>query len=121
MDTRFEPSRLIGPEDISRGDYVTVSHEIQEYVPWFSDDFWRGNVDAKRVSTVAERSGRPLRVVGVCQPFVLVQDVRGRHGTVDLRRQRLARLSQAFGEEAFRRMGSESDGVGWLCAEGGGI
>ena len=95
-----EPSRLIGPEDIELGDYVTVSHETFEYVP----SACKRDIKPSRVTLMVDNAGRPLKVVSVCQPFVLVEDPNGKHYPLDLRRHRLARLSMTYGNTAFHRM-----------------
>lgn len=46
----------------------------------------------------------PFRVVEVCVPFVLVAEPDGAHRTLDLRRHRLARVSDRFGQRAFARL-----------------
>lgn len=96
-----EPSRLIGPEDIEPGDYVTVSHETFEYLPSGCER----DAEPMRVTLIADNAGRPLKVVSICQPFVLVKDPNGKHYPLDLRAHRLARLSASYGKKTFKRMG----------------
>ena len=121
MDTRYEPSRLIGPEDIRVGEYVTVSHVVYEWVSRDEHQTLHRPIEPTRVTMMADDAGRPLRVVGVCQPFVLVEDPRGKHTTVDLRQHRLAKLSRDFGTHAFCRMRPSKGSPDVLCTDGAGI
>ena len=96
----YEPSSLIGPEDIELGDYVTVSHETFEYIPTGCEH----DGQLRRVTMLADNAGKPLKVVSLCPPFILVEDPNGKHYPVDLRNHRLARLSGSYGKEAFELM-----------------
>ena len=40
----------------------------------------------------------PMKVVEVCLPFVLVERATGRHRTLDVRRHKLARVSDRYAE-----------------------
>lgn len=104
MDLQLEPSRLIGPEDVRPGIYVTVSHETFEFVPRLHGKPEAGGVEPIRVTFIPHHAGRPFKVVSVCLPFVLVKDPWDRHHPFDLRCHRLARLSASFGKTAFKRM-----------------
>lgn len=101
-------SRLIGPEDVAAGDFVTVSHETLEVVPWGEiGGCDGGGVKAVRVEVLSERAGRALKVVAVCRPWVLVEEAWGECCALDLRSVRLARLSGAYGKAAFKLMGGK--------------
>jgi hypothetical protein len=91
-------------EDIAPGMYVTVMREVSECVKfWALVGPW-SQIEMARWERTPERSGTPLRVVGVCVPFVLVERVGGSHRTLDVRRHRLAVLPSRFGAESFRRL-----------------
>ena len=99
---RIKPARLIGPEDVRPGLYVTVAETTWQvlYVP---EESGIGAPEARiaRVSGWDGDAGWPLRVVSVSLPYVLAIDRDGDHVAVDLRRSRLARLSKAYGQAAF--------------------
>lgn len=102
MRTSKKPSRVIGPEDVRIGDYVTVTHTTYEFVmdpcPGISQD----EVKPNRVTLIPWDAGRPMKVLSVCLPFVLVVDTARTTDTLDLRRHRIAKLSSAHGRKAFK-------------------
>ena len=105
MEYERTMSRLLPPEDIEVGQYVSVLHVVGESMPWdFElDATWRQRSPV-RTLWLPDRGGVPLRVVEVCLPFVLVERPSGRHRTLDVRRYRLARVSDRYGREVFKRI-----------------
>lgn len=94
--------RRLAPEDLAPGLYVSVMR-ARVSRPWWmcdEDESWKGE---SSVVVTPSYAGVPLRVVGVCLPFVLAEKPDGRHWTLDVRRHELARLSSRYGSEAFRR------------------
>ncbi|MAE66801.1 MAG: hypothetical protein CMJ18_21290 [Phycisphaeraceae bacterium] len=69
---------------------------------------WQRDVETSRVRYIPEQSGRPLKVLGVCLPFVLVRRPDGRHVTLDLRRHHVVRLSKSYGRRAFAGIAANS-------------
>lgn len=100
--------QTLAPEDVREGEYVTVVRQTLELLPLLCDEWETPRV--RRVSVMPGWSGTPLRVVRVCLPFVLTEDASGRHLTLDLRRQELARLSEEYGKKAFKCLGGEATG-----------
>ena len=96
--------RPVSIEDIAPGMYVTVLREVVECVAWWALDGPWSPVEMARWERTPTKSGRPLRVIGVCVPFVLVERANGLHRTLDVRRHRLAVLPGRFGAESFRRL-----------------
>lgn len=97
-------AKLLAPEDVRVGDGVTLAHETIQFLA--RDDPPPGE-DRNRVLTariIPDAAGRPLRVREVCLPFVLVRDARGRHETLDLRRQHLYRLDPAYAKRALGKL-----------------
>ena len=96
-------SQPLAPEDIRAGDFVSLLQVVSEVLPFF----FMEDVQYRKVETVKithlPHSTRPLEVVEVCLPFVLVKGTDGKHETLDVRRHRLARLSQRYGKKAFKR------------------
>ncbi|QNN21693.1 hypothetical protein HED60_05230 [Planctomycetales bacterium ZRK34] len=106
MDTQFKPTRLIGPEDIKVGQYVTVAHETVELLRYDNSVPTQPVLETMSVQVRHCGAGWPMKVAAVSQPYVLVTDPRGRSFSVDLRRYRLARLPRKFGKAAFARIKS---------------
>ncbi len=84
------------------GDYITVCHEIGQLLPECSE--WKRDMQVIHVRFMPWDAGDPLRVEGVCLPFVLVSTPQGKHETLDLRRQEIVRLDPSFGRSAFKKM-----------------
>ena len=105
MECEQSMSRSLPPEDILVGQYVTVLHVVGEYLPFDcdSDAACRG-VHPLRTLWLPDSGGMPMRVIQVCLPFVLVERPNGRHRTLDVRRYKLARVSDQYGEEVFRHI-----------------
>ncbi len=97
-----KPSRVIGPEDVRRGDYVTVTHTLYEFIQDTCASTPRQEIPVSRVTVMSDDAGRAMKVVAVCLPFVLVEDTHGKRDSLDLRRHRVARLTNAFGRKAFK-------------------
>ncbi len=96
-------SQPLAPEDIRPGDFVSLLHVVSECVPFFCiEDVQFRQIEPVRI-THMPRSIEPMEVVEVCLPFVLVRKVDGEHATLDVRRHKLARLSQRFGKKSFKR------------------
>jgi len=97
-----KPSRLIGPEDVRAGQYVTCAHRTFELFVHPCDVLTaERHLQPYYATVTAYDAGRALRVEAVCLPFVLVRDTHGRVEGLDLRQVRLARLSKAYGRAAF--------------------
>lgn len=110
MKKLSKPSRVIGPEDVRRGQYVTLTHATYELLV---DRCGMGSgqeLKTGKVTIIPYEAGHPLKVVSVCLPFVLVVDMNKRHRTLDLRRQQIARLSKAFGKRAFKAIAKQKTG-----------
>jgi hypothetical protein len=98
-------ARPLAPEDVRAGDYICVMKVLQEYMPFWAilEESWK-KPELIRLTWMPADSGTPLKVVEVCIPFVLVQQVDGTHKTLDLRRHGVGRLSDRFGSRAFKRL-----------------
>ncbi len=109
-------SRLIGPEDVRPGQYVTVSEKtwqilcMPEACGGIAEEPW-----VAHVSGWPDGAGWPLRVVRVCLPYVLAVNAAGEHVTVDLRCHRLSRLSKAYGKAVFEAVGKPAQPAAKPC------
>ena len=99
-------AKILAPEDIRRGDYVTLMHVVWE-IPSF---FWSADASLLppdqpvRIHFVHLEGGMPLKVKSVCLPFVLAKHPLGGIRMLDLRRQKLARLDTNFATAAWKAL-----------------
>lgn len=91
--------RRVAPEDIRPGDYIAVSTVVESHVFPMCEP--TGELRIAKVETIPWNSGEPLCVVAVCLPFILARDSEGTRGSVDVRRSRLVRVSDAYARAAF--------------------
>ncbi len=103
MKTQTKPSRVIGPEDVRRGDYVTVTHTMYEYISDLCPSITEEEVKIVRVTVMSDDAGLANKVVAVCLPFILVEDTTGKRESLDLRRHRIAILTKNYGRKAFKK------------------
>jgi hypothetical protein len=109
-------SRLLAAEDLRRGDFASILHEVVEY-----PSFWLG-CDAQlyppnelvRMQCRSSESGVPLKVKAICLPFVFVKKPCGEHRTLDVRQHRLARLSADYARPVW----AGTERRGWQCEVG---
>lgn len=101
-------ARRLAPEDLRPGDYVAVSRAICQLIPDGCTEGW-GKLRTIDLPYIPYDAGEPLRVVGVCLPFVFVKTAPGGHDTLDTRRQTLVRLGKIYGKRAFTCMGPKKD------------
>jgi hypothetical protein len=101
----FTVARPLAPEEIDAGMYVAVLYEHESLMPIYQADtlLELQSMEMVRWRDTPERA-RSFRVISVCVPFVLVERPSGKHVTLDIRVTSLARLSDAFGSESFKRL-----------------
>ena len=96
--------RMLAPEDIQPGDYVTPLSTLAE-VPsyWWCGDDWSLPRDRPvYIRFITGCDGAPLRVKSICVPFILVKQPDGQSLTLDLRKCQLARLDRKYGRRAWK-------------------
>jgi hypothetical protein len=97
-------AKVLAPEDVRVGDYVTLLHVIEE-IPSF---WWCGGMGATRpdepvrVPFIPKKGGVPFRVRSVCLPFILVKSPTGSQRNLDVRRHHLARLDRVHAQAAWK-------------------
>jgi hypothetical protein len=99
---RIALAKALAPEEIRRGDFVTLLYVINEWPTWYWDDDLQSRQEPVQVRMTPQDEPRPLKVLAVCLPFVLVKPPRGREQTLDVRTCRLARLDRRFAKAARR-------------------
>ncbi|HZW10190.1 MAG TPA: hypothetical protein VFF69_09835 [Phycisphaerales bacterium] len=96
-------ARVLAPEDVAPGDYVCVLSETYEWLPFFCASEY-GRVQVQRATVIPNTTDPPTIVEAVCVPFVFVREAKGKRRVIDLRRVRLARVSERFGARVFDGM-----------------
>lgn len=102
-------ARALPPEDVRTGQYVSVLHVVDEYLPLFCDVSTMRGLRPLQMLLLPSCGGTPLKVVEVCLPFVLFERPDGKHRTLDVRRYRLERVSKRYGEETFKRVKADEE------------
>lgn len=110
MTERIEVCRRVAPEDLRPGLFVAVLSVVHEvYTPTALEMADFRPPRPVRVVCNGCASGEPLLVVSVCVPFVQVEDARGNLRTLDVRREQLGAVAEAYGLEAFTRPDKEEE------------
>ncbi len=97
--------RLLAPEDIQVGDFVAIL-SVRIDLPSF---LWpcRDSLRVDELISLDFTSGGsavPLKVTSVCLPYVLTRAPDGTPNMLDVRRQRLGRLSNHFARKACKAL-----------------
>jgi hypothetical protein len=97
-------AKVLAPEDLRVGDYVALLHVVREVPSFWLRDGIRaiGPIEPVRIAFMLNNGGVPYRVRSVCLPFVLVKTPSGRSRNLDVRRHRLARLTCAHAQAAWK-------------------
>lgn len=78
-------------------------HEVYEHVSCFIRPEPFGDGRPARSLMLPEDGSKPLKVIEVCLPFVLVEDSNGDYETVDVRGKRWATLTDRYGDALLMR------------------
>lgn len=105
LDREHQLARPRAPEDVRRGDYVSVLHVVGEHLccEQLAQAQYR-SVEPVRIAWLPFGDPTPMKVLEVCLPFVLVREADGAPRTLDTRRYRLARVTEEFARKAFKRL-----------------
>lgn len=105
-DTHSELSRTLAAEDVRRGDYVSLLHEIVELPSyyWSCDAWTHPPEELVRLRWRTADCGLPLKVKAVCLPFVFVKKPCGEHRTLDVRHHALVRLTRTYGRAVWKAL-----------------
>lgn len=97
-------ARPLAPEDLRPGQHVSVLHVVveREAAPW---ECVSPSATLQPTKLRVPPCGSlPVEVVDICLPFVLVKSVRGKCRTLDVRRFRLARVSDDFARRVISEL-----------------
>lgn len=105
-DNKVRVARQVRPDDICVGSFVAVLCETYEWPEFscFGGAKEAGSDGVQRVTLVPNETKPPVRIEAVCVPFVFVVDAGGKRQVFDMRRIRLARVSNRFGRSVFAAM-----------------
>jgi hypothetical protein len=96
-------AKALAPEDVRAGDFVAVLDEICELPSfWWDDCGTSAREEVVRIRYLPEGDAAPMKVRGVCLPYVLVKLPWGAKRTLDVRRSRLARLAPRYARAAWK-------------------
>jgi hypothetical protein len=109
-DTNSELSRTLAAEDVRRGDYVSILHEIVELPSyyWNCEAWTHPPEQPVRLRWRTADCGLPLKVKAVCLPFVFVKKPCGEHRTLDVRQHALVRLTRAYGRAVWKALSKQN-------------
>jgi hypothetical protein len=99
-------ARVLAPEDVRVGQFVALFTRTDEHYDSALFSCSAAGPRKVRIHWLADEGSKPLRVEGVCIPFVLVRTPKGKAKMLDLRRDGLVRLDPRFAWRAFRALGA---------------
>ena len=96
----------LAPEEIRAGDYVALLYTVYEILTGACGDSAWKPIKLQKVLALPSMwdETEPVRVCEVCLPFVIVENAVGDVSTIDVRRNRLARLNAGYGRRAMKRI-----------------
>ncbi len=114
--TETSLAATVAAEDLRVGDDVAVLNEIHEVPTWFwtFSEISDASDGLVRIKTASRSAGTPLKVEGICLPFVLLKRPDGKPKQVDVRRVQLVRLDRAYARlvrKAMRERRAKQRGV----------
>ncbi len=91
----------IAADDVSVGDFVVVMNVTLQYPSflWCHEPVAFSRPEMIPLNWMPTDGGKPLKVIAICIPFLLVKKVDGTRETLDLRQCRIARISPEFAEK----------------------
>lgn len=99
----------VAGEDVACGDFVAllnVTYELPTYL-WHGCDAPLSTEKLVRLTPMASESGKPLKVIGICLPFLYVRSASGEMQTLDLRRMQVVRLDRRCAKHIWNEMKQE--------------
>jgi hypothetical protein len=99
-------SRTVAGEDLRVDDFIALFVQTWEFPSffWNSCDHTLPPDELVRLTGIPDRAGQPLKVAGVCLPFVYALDPVRRMNTIDLRRTQVVRLDSTLAKSIWRSL-----------------
>jgi hypothetical protein len=94
---------VVAGEDVACGDFVALLNttcEVPSYM-WDAGPAMLPIEELVRLRMIPSDAGVPLKVFGICLPFLYVKNSGGQLKTLDLRRQQIVRLDRACAKEVW--------------------
>jgi len=106
-------ARSLAAEDLKCGDFVAIVQEILEYPSfmWTCDSVTLAPNEMVRIAWKTGECGTPLKVQGICLPFVFVKQPCGTHRTLDVRRHQLVRLTPDYARTVWKTLKQAANGL----------
>jgi len=103
MSSKTTIARMLAPEDIRIGQYVTVLYAISEYLPTLPshDDARCRSVEPIRVRWLPSQAYPPMEVKAVCLPHVFVRLPNNHLHTLDVRECEFGEVSREYARCVF--------------------
>jgi len=106
VDSRIKPTlaRSVAGEDLQIGEFISVLSVISEMPSfmWDSCDLSLRPEELIRLKYIPERAGHPLKIIGICLPFVYVRSSNKAVEILDLRLTQVVRLDRHCAKEIWR-------------------
>ncbi len=95
-------ARCVAGEDLELDEYIAVHSTTGEFLShaWDRSDLSPDQV--VRVRYIPSTAGQPVKVVGICLPFVYVQDRNESTEIIDLRMTQVVRIERECAKEIWK-------------------
>jgi hypothetical protein len=112
-DEDFESSTLVqsvAGEDLRVGEFVTLLNSVCEYPSflWDASEHTLPPTEVVRLKYIPKAAGQPLKIIGICLPFVYVRKHNKVVEIIDLRLNQVVRMNSACAKEIWRAARSKS-------------
>ena len=106
VHSKIKPTlaRSVAGEDLQTGEFISVLSVISEMPSfmWDSCDLSLRPEELIRLKYIPERAGHPLKIIGICLPFVYVRSSNKAVEILDLRLTQVVRLDRHCAKEIWR-------------------
>lgn len=96
---------MLAPEDIARGDFVTILAQLSEYPTfhWCPDLGSQSPDELIRIWWHIRPDHEIHKVVAICLPLLLVKNSAGEYSQLDVRQYQLARLARGYARLVWKK------------------
>jgi hypothetical protein len=94
----------VAGEDLRCGDFITLLNATFEIPFYMWDQVLLPPSEIVRLKMIPGDAGVPLKVFGICLPFIYAKDSKGEIKTLDLRREQVVRLNGDCAENVWREL-----------------
>ncbi len=105
-ESLMQPSlaQCVAGEDLQLGEFISMLTTTTEFLShlWDRCDLTLSPSEVVRVKYIPHRAGTPLKILGICLPFVYVQGANKKVEVLDLRLTQVVRLDRACAKEIWK-------------------